>query len=1348
MKVHVSRVGVFQICVIVALCMLIVILPVSADNRENGTGLVSGSVGEPQSEITWSPTAIETAVVTGSMGSDNIMGTSTAVVPVVDFTGTPTSGISPLTVAFTDTSTNIPIGWAWYFGDENWAAPAWTQLNASAGWSFRSGHSSVAMPDGRIVVMGGFNNVTGLINDVWQSTDNGVTWMQVNASAGWAPRYGHSSVVLADGSILVMGGFVGASQGTSLPPSKLSLSRGFADGSSITNDVWRSTDNGVTWTLVNASAGWSARSYQRTVVMPDGSIILMGGADTNGIKNDVWQSTDNGVTWTQVTGSAGWSARSYPSSVVMPDGSIVLAGGEDITGIRNDVWRSTDNGVTWTQVAGSAGWAPRYSHSSVAMPDGSIVLMGGFDGLLTCMNDVWRSTDNGATWTQVAGSAGWSGRYCHSSIVMPDGSIVLMGGANNVGLNNDVWRFVPTGSSAQSPLHTYTSPRIYPVALQVYNHDGYNSTRKAGYIQVTISPSAPVANFAGTPTSGNAPLTVSFTDTSTGTPTSWNWSFGDGGYSSEKNPVYTYAGTGSFTVSLTATNSAGSTTKTVADYITGTNYIVPSSTTVGLYRSGAFYLASNNTDEGGTVNAFGYGLAGDKPVSGDWTGTGSTTIGVFRDGVFYLASNNTVGGGTVNAFNFGESGDVPVAGHWSGIGTDTVGFFRSGNFYLASSNTPGGGTVNAFNFGESGDVPVAGDWNGDGKTKVGVFRDGVFYLASNNTPGGGTVNAFGYGLTGDTPVAGDWNGDGKTEVGVFRNGVFYLASSNSPGGGMVTAFTYGISGDKPLAGRWTLAGYPIDTTVFTTADHTIAIVPVPSTSPVLYPYQVSNYTEYGYGKWKFGPGLPYERREDILRPGYNNTSVVGTARLLNYFTITDIHITDEESPVSAIFLGYMTTEPAASSAYSPVMMLTTQNFDAAVQTINALHQRNPFDFGISLGDAANSDQNNELRWYIDILDGKPINPDSGVKDDPVPGPYNDYQDQFKAAGLNSTIPWYQTLGNHDHFYTGFLSPNEYFRNTLIGTNIINLGYVFTNSLGMDSRGYYMGSIDGRTPYGDIIGVGPTGSFTSPPQVLAADPNRRSITESQWMAEFFNTTSSPVGHGFSRSNVDTGFACYSFDPKADIPIRVIVLDDTQAVTDPINPDSLGMGHASLDMARYNWLVSELEKGQAENKLMIISAHIPIGVNPPGAMGGWNPIAPMTEAQLIAKLHTYPNLLLWISGHRHVNQITPFNSTDPVNYPEGGFWEVETSSLRDLPQEFRTFEIVRNSDNTVSIITTDVDPAVRAGTLAAQSRSYGVTAQEIFSNPLSPAEGSGNAELIKQLSPEMQREIQKYGTPIDN
>lgn len=53
---------------------------------------------------------------------------------------------------------------------------------------------------------------------------------------------------------------------------------------------------------------------------------------------------------------------------------------------------------------------------------------------------------------------------------------------------------------------------------------------------------------------------------------------------------------------------------------------------------------------------------------------------------------------------------------------------------------------------------------------------------------------------------------------------------------------------------------------------------------------------------------------------------------------------------------------------------------------------------------------------------------------------------------------------------------------------------------------------------------------------------------------------------------------------------------------------------------------------------------------------------------------------------------FVSSDPVNAPEKGFWEIKTPSLRNFPQQFRTFEVYLNSDYSISIVATDVDQAV--------------------------------------------------------
>ena len=225
------------------------------------------------------------------------------------------------------------------------------------------------------------------------------------------------------------------------------------------------------------------------------------------------------------------------------------------------------------------------------------------------------------------------------------------------------------------------------------------------------------------------------------------------------------------------------------------------------------------------------------------------------------------------------------------------------------------------------------------------------------------------------------------------------------------------------------------------------------------------------------------------------------------------------------------------------------------------------------------------------------------------------------------------------------------------------------------------------------------------------------------------------------------------PKANIPIKVIVLDDTQREDDG---DTDIHGHGFLDRARWAWLKKELAEGDTAGQLMIIAAHVPIAVEKPGSeLGWWNDDRnAVSQTDLINELQKHPNFIMWIAGHRHLNTVKAFSGTTPEN----SFWQVETSSLRDFPQQFRTFEIYLNGDNTISIVTTNVDPAVKDGTPAAKSRTYAVAAQQIINtniytnNPngdpsIKPMPtGSYNAELVKHLSPEMQDKMKNTGTPI--
>jgi metallophosphoesterase (TIGR03768 family) len=540
-----------------------------------------------------------------------------------------------------------------------------------------------------------------------------------------------------------------------------------------------------------------------------------------------------------------------------------------------------------------------------------------------------------------------------------------------------------------------------------------------------------------------------------------------------------------------------------------------------------------------------------------------------------------------------------------------------------------------------------------------------------------------------------------------------------------------------------------------TRQRTVQPVALPANTPPIMASDLPAYATYGYSSWQWGPGTNEGQLTTNMMPsGYPGAT--NAARLLTFFCISDIHITDKESPCQPIWPGYQTVTGFTnnvslppgngnSSCYSPVILRTTQVLDAAVRTANEINRLMPFDFGMSLGDDCNSTEYNELRWFIDVMDGHYITPSSGTN---AGATTIDYQMPFQAAGLNAAIPWYQVLGNHDHFWSGCEVEDDYFRQTYTNNTVLLLGDLATQ--GLASRAEYMGVVDGTTPDGNVIGAGPVTNYivdgvTNAP-TIAADPNRYSLTRSNWMREFFSTTSKPAGHGFSQANITKDFAGYTFEPKANLPLKVIVLDDT--MTDQ-NFDFNGQG--GLDTNQLSWLVHELDRGQAQGKLMIVTAHIPIELIGFSSSTNASTNSIISATDLLTILHTYPNLILWVAGHMHRNNIKA-ELSPYTDRPEYGFWEVENPSLRDFPQEFRTYEILRNTDNSISIRVTDIDPDAPANSQAAISRGYAVGASRIFASPSTNLTDTGsytrNAELVKLLTPPMQAAIAGLGAPLGN
>jgi len=168
------------------------------------------------------------------------------------------------------------------------------------------------------------------------------------------------------------------------------------------------------YTEVTTNAPFGARTGHALTVH-NGEMYLSGGKNSNGeYLDDLWKTSD-GVNWTQVNEDISTMDKRAYHQMLSFDGKLWIIAGranyhdsifdEDTTIYEaNDIWMSSDNGVTWTEVAEHASFEQRQNFQAV-VHNNAIYITGGWggDGYVSVqgkdsiLNDVWRSED-GVNW--------------------------------------------------------------------------------------------------------------------------------------------------------------------------------------------------------------------------------------------------------------------------------------------------------------------------------------------------------------------------------------------------------------------------------------------------------------------------------------------------------------------------------------------------------------------------------------------------------------------------------------------------------------------------------------------------------------------------------------------------------------------------------------------------------------------------------------------------------------------------------------------------------------------------------------------------------------------------------------
>lgn len=398
-----------------------------------------------------------------------------------------------------------------------------------------------------------------------------------------------------------------------------------------------------------------------------------------------------------------------------------------------------------------------------------------------------------------------------------------------------------------------------------------------------------------------------------------------------------------------------------------------------------------------------------------------------------------------------------------------------------------------------------------------------------------------------------------------------------------------------------------------------------------------------------GPAMTHVHREDL---GATSSATTGRHSLAWLAHLSDFQLVDDESPSRLSSLDNPTIPSGLRSqeAYLPrAVSAMSRTFE------RILAPDRPLDFAIITGDCADSAQQNELDWVIELMNGDPgLHTDSGDDDDPVPGPDNDPKDPFDPTPFPA--PWLYVPGNHDVEVVGINAPSDRNREQALGTSPIS------------------GTRDYRQWYAPVSR-----------RMLAADARREIIERDQIVATVRAATADgpmgPSGHGYPPTgDVDTSMgANWAYDVVPGV-LRILAIDTS---------DRAG-GSEGMVLQSFvdGWLIPELDRAVDDGVLVMLASHHStrsIDVFP-GQLGDTPMPGALTGEEIEDIVAARSEVIAWLVGHTHDNQIHAIAGPDAAH---PGYWEIMTSAIADFPSQARAIELVDNGDGTLSIFATLID-----------------------------------------------------------